>query len=508
MSLFVAVVEFLVHQNYGEAVSIAHNLWRSVKLRSWGESGGATSLHQIEGIDMQISTSLEYLGVRTLRQLAHAQPEKLTKFVHKDIKVCSSLINKAASIADFFATMSTLMGTMRVVVKTKPHPPSAGESGFKQTCTLLVWGPEKILLYHEGVEPESTFDVQLPESLRESSRLIYVRLFHDQFAGMDERFDVPLEEDVVQTCQASRSMLKQPDAKLQPPAEVIPARNLPIRAGYDKANERHLSPPNQDSKLLREIKELERHQKTAKQQSIFQFLRRIPESEAFGRAIHRDHQQSDDFKQQKMTTRDEISRQSDYAMARIPDVSARTKLQTCNREVGPRGEKVLSTKIPENVVHAITSDEDNTYSASVGAKVTSKQATASGRDSHTKRKAAEDLFAHFRFTKRSAVDGARTRTSKITAQGTAGSAKPSKARKTNPNLTASRSVAPFGSSREVSKSRSRSTKTKTTEEPVPLNPLDVVPCSIRSTPFFQSFVREKVNHAAWVFQRELQKRLS
>lgn len=433
------------------------------------------------------------MGVRTLRQLACAEPEKLAKFVHKDIKVCSSLINKAASIADFFAKVSTLAETMRVVVKTKPHSPSADEQSSKQTCTLLVWVPEKILLYREGVGSETAFDVPFPRPLKESSRFIYVRLFHDQFAGIDERFEVALEEDA-QTCQTTHSVLQQTDAELHLPAKVMPTRNAPIHAGSGEVNERCPSPSNQDSRLLKEIKKLERHQKSAKQQSIFQFLRHIPESEAFTPGIHQGHQQSDDFKLHSINKRVEMPRQPDYAMAPIPDTNARAKSQTYKRAIRSKDKKARSTKIPENVAHAITSDEDSTYCTSIGANITSKQASSS-RDSQTKRKATENLFAHFRLTKRSAVKVDRRMKSSISsARGTTGRAKPSEVSKTNSDLATSRSVAPFGSpSFEASKLRSRSTKLKTTKEPAPLDPLDVAPCPIRSTPFFKSFVREKVN---------------
>lgn len=494
------MLEFLAHQNCGEAVSIAHNLWRCVKLRSWDENGGCTSLRQVEGIDMQIATSLEYMGVRTLRQLAGARPGNLTRFVHQDIQLCSNIINRAASIADFFAVVSTLEEIMRVVVKTKPSStcsPSADESQFKQTCTLLVWVPDKILLYREAVESEATFDVQLTRSVRENNRFVYVRLFHDQFAGMDERFEVDLHEEA-HTNLAARSTANGAGAELRPSDQVVRSRTLLNQGSCGETNDGKPPSSIQDSKLLREIKKLERHHKTAKQQSIFQYLRHTPESESPTPAIHQDRQHSDNFQLQNKTARDEAPRQLNYVAIPNPHANIRTKAQTHKREARPTSENDLLAKIPDKVVHAVSSDDDNVYCSGVGV---AKKRDTSIRDILTKRKAADNLFAHFRFTKRSTTESDQAMKLKTTAQGLADKAKPGKVKKNTSGFTASRSAVQYPTrfaGFKATKARSKSTKIKTANESAALNPLEVTSCPIRSTPFFKSFVREKVRGAATI----------
>lgn len=256
-----AAIDFLAFKKRGQAVWTAFKLWRSMKLRAWDESGGATSLQQIEGIDASVATELEYIGIRTIRQLASASVDHLLKFIRRGRGECSELVNNASAIAQF--AVSTTVENMRVLISisTSNGNQKAVDSP-KQSCTILVWSNCDLLLFREGVYPPAELEVSA-QSINDGEDSIHIRLMQDQFVGLDEKIDLDMSFIMAKELLSSvASKTEQTQASFFECSQEIVVEEVLV---HEKRNP---EPLLQDSGIMMAIKKLEMHHAKAKQQKI------------------------------------------------------------------------------------------------------------------------------------------------------------------------------------------------------------------------------------------------
>lgn len=474
--------------SHGEAVAITFNLWRCVKLWSWDEGGGASCLRQVKGIDSRVVTALEFMGIRSIRELAGADPANLKQRISRDIETCTALVDRASAIADWATTASVLNGVVRLEVKTRcstRFSTRTAADDAAQTCTLVVWSPASLLLFRERVHADTIIDVEIPDRLDESTRsIIYVRVFHDQFAGMDQRFEIDL--DALNQQSSTRPVHA---TSLAPKGGTPRTRATGTSGAMDPAD-----PVSGDSNILKAIKKLERHQKSAKQQSMFQYLRQVPANKSvIAPPIAPRGQQ--ELGQRHLEYAPASNPESSSPLGRSRPFNALQAIEDVIGTSTASWRRASSTsnderdrRVPTHVVHAVSPDEDDDYDNSslvVGVRAPRQSASNSTR----KRQATENLFAHFRFNKHATRASAEQQRCKVSSQQTLTTDEVLSAKTKSQPSTNSR-----GSNAKASKASamvSRALKGSATGSED-----QRLPSSIDSRPFFQSFLREKVRKRA------------
>lgn len=395
-------MEFLAHQNRGEALSIAYNLWRCVKLRSWDESSGAnTSLQQMQGVGPKEARALECMGIHALRQLANSDPHSISRHICRDHQFCSSLNEEAASIADFGASISLSGEKLQITVHSKRSSTRRSRiAHWKQSCTVVVWCSGQLLLFREGVEAPSSFSVALSSERKQNQSSVFARVFHDQYVGMDQRLEVAV-----------------PESEQCPHASVNPSRAIEGRPKQETSTngrvstaksscKSKVSASKRDSSILSRIKALERHHANAKQQSIARFLERLPEGKSSIPAPIRAYERVDNSKQTRFlrasapiqrghpsTCDDAIEKQKPNPATCVERWQDKTAI----------GERCL-TRVPLSKTHTIPSDECKHEVNSVRSKAPDESLHEAKRTTSKKRKAAENLFARFRYVQADEVE--------------------------------------------------------------------------------------------------------
>lgn len=458
-----AVVELLATESRGEALVIAFNLWRSVKLRSWDECGGVSCLHQIDGVDTHTAASLEFTGVRTLRQLARAEPERLKQCIGRDLRFCSSLIENAASITDFSASVAVQDGSIRIaVMSSRPRFRGALErqDGTMHSCALLAWTPDQLLVFREGLQEGAVLEVQIPKMMDKKRRVVTIQLYHEQFAGMDQRLEVPLDQG-----EQQRAWYED-EGKTSPTAtDILASEALPEAL-------------DGESNMLKAIKKLERHHKSAKQQSMFQYLCCVPDSgeAAIQPIVARNHPRLNDAIGKHPGRSTSVQQPKHFIMARDPD----TVHSVASQLVATDTEKSCRDRVDDCLPLHVVPPDDQFEVENIAIRVQAKRPECH-QVSHRKRKVEENLFAHFRFKKKSTAPERKLATSAVLGD------KPKKPIKDDsfvlsaarPQCYHSASARPKTQSTKI---RGGSTLSTT---PAPAS-------SISSSPFFEAFLREKV----------------
>lgn len=219
-------------------------------------------LRQIEGIDASIATALEYIGIRTIRQLASASVDNLLKFIRRGRGECSELVKNASAIARF--AVSTTVKNKKVLISVSAFsgiqkavdPP-------RQSCTILVWSNCDLLLFREGVYPPVEFELSA-QSTNHGEDTIHIRLMHEQFVGLDEKVD--LDTSII---TAKEEVFLPPVASKTERAQVsfFDSSQETMVDTVTHGRENH-EPLLQDSGIMMAIKKLEMHHAKAKQQKI------------------------------------------------------------------------------------------------------------------------------------------------------------------------------------------------------------------------------------------------
>ncbi|TYZ57323.1 hypothetical protein PybrP1_008037 [[Pythium] brassicae (nom. inval.)] len=436
-----ALVELLVAQARGEAAAIAFNLWRSVKLRSWDEGGGAMNLRQIEGVDEHIAKTLAFTGFRSLRNLASASPEHLKQCIGRDLQFCASVVEKAASITDFSLSVLVRDGGIRIALKSSRTRSHEASEEKEQSCALLVYVPGQLLHFREGVRMGTLLDVAITNAMTEKHRTVTVQLFHEQFAGMDQRLNAAFDQKGEHRSETKANRRSSPTA-----TEALGSKEpSSVEEG--------------DSKLLKAIKKLERHHKSAKQQSMFQYLRAVPESEAGTPAFEAQLSQLTETK----------------AVRRTPVAQQIEQPAFCALGTAYHGDNLRSSarEPTDTPVHVVSPDE------TVIIEDNAAQAHRSSRQgaSRRKRKDGENLFAHFRFKKKPAVMLDVRLPSEVLQ---------SKVVESSP-VVAKRSRGATGKARTEQPRPGKAAQIHSTEREAPAS-------SIRSRPFFKEFLQQKGRH--------------
>lgn len=420
------------------------------------------NLRQIEGVDEHIAKTLVFTGLRSLRHLASTSPEYLNQCIGRDLQFCASVVAKAASITDFSLSVLVRTEGIRIAVENRTASPHEASGEDEQSCTLLIWTSDQLLLFRESVRIGTIFDVAVTNAMMEKHRTVSVQLFHEQYAGVDLRLNVALDER-----GEHRSTISGNSRRSAKPTEALESKEpSSIQDG--------------DSKLLKAIKKLERHHKSAKQQSMFQYLRCVSESEATATS----GAQVDRFIEAK-------------AARRIPATLRTEQLALCTPSAASHGDNVgYSARASAGHVrtsctplHVISPDD----TVDIEDSTTQAQIHGAGR---RKRKDGENLFAHFRFQKKPVVMlDVRVPSDVLSSKGGDTFAESSQVVMKRSHSQRSRSMT--GKSRTSQpRTTGRAAKIHFAEKEIPIS-------SIRSRPFFKAFLQEKVSRTCAI-DKEIQ----
>ncbi|KAF1320370.1 Serine protease family s10, partial [Globisporangium splendens] len=480
-----AAVEFLTHQNRGEALSITYSLWRSIKLRSWSESIGATFLQQIHGIGAKEARALECMGIQTIDQLAKADPSDMNRYISRDREFCSSLIQEAGSVIEFDSSMAISSDKLRITVNKKCGERDTPLVSSKQSCTVIVWCRERLLLCRDGIDEPSSFTIELPSELRRNNSRVFARVFHEQYVGMDQRLELNLNEN--EQPQDPCANQRQNSAEEQGCKETSETTESTNSEAADSVE-------NGDSHILSKIKALERHQTKAKQQSLFRFLTPKPRVEPHISALVEEPECIDitpptlSARAYRLNQISQLSEVHDLGMQSANCVGRMEIKPTIDENYLPKiSRSTVCTSPPRDRRNKI----DRTKTTLAEIKLPGVERGANKK----KRRPTENIFAHFRFKKRSDAEREQASTNKKRKGKAIAIGDKQDSRHLRTKGGSYESLPKPGSCEIYATARNDPTNASSSRSVYPDNMSSSTtyeqPDSVESLPFFKAYMREK-----------------
>nr|CCA23151.1 ATPdependent DNA helicase mer3 putative [Albugo laibachii Nc14] len=257
-----AIVEYMRHRGLGRQLWTAYDLWRCISLRLWNARNDCSILRQIHGADGSTKKILHGMQIRSLKQLAFADPRYMSEIMCRSIDFCKSLVTQAQSIAVYkiHSIVQDSYKNLRIRIESEDVG-STDTTSIQQTCCLIVFCEETLLCFNQMIKAPATFDVSLPNGITKDTR-VQIRVLHEQYIGFDEYVDLPLE---------ASGFVEYGGPELE---RIRQTRRLEV----DKLNNENLSHLKNTKKFTKYVSVLTAHHTNAKQQTIRNFMKPMKKS--------------------------------------------------------------------------------------------------------------------------------------------------------------------------------------------------------------------------------------
>lgn len=250
-------MEYLRHRQLGKKLWTAYDLWRTIYLRIWNTRNDSTVLRQIHGVVESTEKDLRRMQIRSIQQLAVANPGYMSEIMCKSIKFCTSLVTQAQSIVIF--KIQSIIQHDRKNLQIKIGSECVGPMdprNTKQTCCLIVFCGKKLLSFDDMIKAPTTLLAPMPCELM-MNEWVQIRLMHEQYVGLDDYINLPLETG----------------GYVEYGSPFLEGMRQQRSLERDKLKKEKLSHLKETKKFTKYVNVLTAHHTNAKQQTIRHFMK-------------------------------------------------------------------------------------------------------------------------------------------------------------------------------------------------------------------------------------------